>query len=140
MERRKEFLVRVYFVLGVFSLVAMGLMAKAFMINIMEGKEWRRKGKELYFTVMDVKAERGKILADDGSPLAMSQPIFEIRMDTRAAGLKQDAFNKNVDSLAFYINQYLQPNKSKSAINNSSLSSDAWANICPLGSTKYEEP
>ncbi len=118
MERRKEFLIRVYVVLGVFTLLALGLMAKAFVINIMEGKEWRKKGKELYFTVMDVKAERGKILADDGSPLATSQPIFEIRMDTRAAGLKQDAFNKNVDSLAIYINQYLQPNKSKNEIKN----------------------
>jgi cell division protein FtsI (penicillin-binding protein 3) len=113
MERRKEFLLRVYFVLGVFTLLAVGLMAKAFMINVMEGKEWKRKSKELYFTVMDVKAERGKILADDGSPLATSQPIFEIRMDTRAAGLKQELFNKNVDSLAICINKYLQPNKSK---------------------------
>ncbi len=116
MERRKEFLLRVYFVLGVFTLVAVGLMAKAFMINVMEGKEWKRKSKELYFTVMDVKAERGKILADDGSPLATSQPIFEIRMDTRAAGLNQEMFNKNVDSLAICINANLQPNKSKSEI------------------------
>lgn len=116
MERRKEFLLRVYFVLGVFTLLALGLMTKAFMINVMEGREWRKKSKGLYFTVMDVKAERGKILADDGSPLATSQPIFEIRMDTRAAGLKEDMFQRNIDSLAFCIHKHLQPNRSQSEI------------------------
>jgi cell division protein FtsI (penicillin-binding protein 3) len=115
-ERRKEFLVRVYFMLGVFTLLALGLMVKAFMINVLEGKEWKRKSKELYFTLMAVKAERGKILADDGSPLATSQPIFEIRMDTRASGLTEEIFLNNVDSLASCIRNYLQPNRTKAEI------------------------
>ncbi len=116
MERRKEFLVRVYFLLGVFTLLALGLMVKAFMINVLEGKEWKQKSKDLYFTLMPVKAERGKILADDGSPLATSQPIFEIRMDTRAAGLRDEVFKEKVDSLAICIKNYLQPNRTKAEI------------------------
>ncbi|MGB5026237.1 MAG: peptidoglycan glycosyltransferase, partial [Saprospiraceae bacterium] len=82
MDRRKEFLIRVYVVLAVFALIAGVLMWKAFTINVVQGDGWRKKGKELYFSLMPVKAERGKILAEDGSPLATSQPIFEIRMDT----------------------------------------------------------
>ncbi|MBK8451457.1 MAG: transpeptidase family protein [Saprospiraceae bacterium] len=118
MDRRKEFLIRVYIVMGVFTLVAGILICKAFIINVMEGEIWRKKSRELYFNVMDIKAERGKILADDGSPLATSQPIFEIRMDTKAAGLTQALFNKNVDSLAFCISTHLYPGKSKNEVKN----------------------
>ncbi|HEX5625921.1 MAG TPA: penicillin-binding transpeptidase domain-containing protein, partial [Saprospiraceae bacterium] len=111
MDRKREFLLRVYLVLGFFTLVALVLMYQAFHINVVEGEAWREKSKELYFSVMDVNAERGKILADDGSPLATSQPIFEIRMDTRAAGLKDELFMKHVDSLAWCMSAYLYPEK-----------------------------
>ncbi|MFZ1298708.1 MAG: penicillin-binding protein [Saprospiraceae bacterium] len=118
MDRRKEFLIRVYVVLAVFALIAGVLMWKAFTINVVQGDGWRKKGKELYFSLMPVKAERGKILAEDGSPLATSQPIFEIRMDTRASGLTQELFNRHVDSLADNLQRFLYPEKSKQAIKN----------------------
>jgi len=118
MDRRKEFLVRVYVVLAFFMLIAGVLIWKAFSINVVQGDVWRQKGKELYFSLMPVKAERGKILAEDGSPLATSQPIFEIRMDTKASGLTQELFNKHVDSLADNLQRFLYPGKSKQAIKN----------------------
>lgn len=42
-------------------------------------------------------------LADDGSPLVISLPFFEIRMDTKAKGLTKEVFKKNVDSLAICL-------------------------------------
>lgn len=35
-------------------------------------KKWRAMAEDLYFTLTPVEAERGNILADDGSPLAIS--------------------------------------------------------------------
>jgi len=111
MDRRKEFLTRVYIVLFAFVLIALLLISKATYIHMVEGKQLRPKSKELYYTVDSVEAERGRILADDGSPLATSQPIFEIRMDTRAKGLMKNVFHQKVDSLAAAMQSLLYPDR-----------------------------
>ncbi len=113
MDRRKELLIRVYVVTIVFCMIALGLIAKAIWINVVEGEELRKKSKELLFAVQPIKAERGKILADDGSPLATSQPIFELRMDLKAAGLKDELFNLKLDSLAHCLSEFLYTDRSK---------------------------
>lgn len=123
MDRRKEFLTRVYIMLGAFVMIFLVLIIKAFYINVVEGDALRKKSKELYFKVHEVKAERGKILADDGSPLATSQPIFEIRMDTRAAGLTKELFNSKVDSLATCLSEVLYKTRSVGSIKNALKSS-----------------
>ncbi|MDQ3141332.1 MAG: transpeptidase family protein [Bacteroidota bacterium] len=111
MSRKKEFLSRVYIITGIFLLVALTLIGKAFKISILEGDKWRKKAKELYIKLEAVEAERGKILADDGSPLAISLPFFEIRMDTKAKGLTNDNFSRHVDSLARCLNKHFMPDR-----------------------------
>ncbi|MBK8244077.1 MAG: transpeptidase family protein [Saprospiraceae bacterium] len=103
MDRKKEFLIRVYVVMAGFILVGIILASKAFIISNIEGDKWRKMADELYFKLISIEAERGKILADDGSPLAISLPFFEIRMDTKAKGLTKEVFKKNVDSLAICL-------------------------------------
>ncbi|MBK9109001.1 MAG: transpeptidase family protein [Saprospiraceae bacterium] len=116
MDRKREFLARVYTVLSVFAVAAIALIVKAAMIHMGEGKELRKKSKDLYYTVESVEAERGRILADDGSPLATSQPIFELRMDMKASGLKPELFYQKLDSLAHALQSYLYQTKSKDEI------------------------
>lgn len=94
MDRKKEFLIRVYVVMAGFILVGIILASKAFIISNIEGDKWRKMADELYFKLISIEAERGKILADDGSPLAISLPFFEIRMDTKAKGLTKEVFKK----------------------------------------------
>lgn len=117
-DRKKELLIRVYLVLAAFGLVALYLSWSAVRIVSVEGAEWRQKGEELYFKLVSIEAERGKILADDGSPLAISLPFFEIRMDTRAKGLTNELFNKNVDSLAWHLSADLMPERSVAEVRN----------------------
>ena len=50
-----------------------------------------------------VDAERGNILAADGSMLATSLPFFDIRFDTKADGLTDEVFKKYVDTLAHLL-------------------------------------
>lgn len=118
MDRKKEFLLRVYIVLGMFILVAIALVGKAFYISEVQGDKWRDMATELYFKLMPVEAERGKILSDDGSPLAISLPFFEIRMDTKAKGLTKEVFKKNVDALADALSKNIMPDKSPEEIKN----------------------
>lgn len=90
-----------------FLLAAVALIVQAVRINQMQGEEWRAKGKELYYKPIDIDAERGKILSDDGSPLAISLPFFDIHLDTRARGLTSDFFKKHIDSLSLLLSQHV---------------------------------
>lgn len=47
-----------------------------------------------------IEASRGNIFSDDGSLLATSVPIYDIRFDTRANSLTDEVFNAGIDSLA----------------------------------------
>lgn len=100
MNIKNEVLVRVYIVLSVVVFVAIAIFAKAIKISVIEGDRWRAKGKELYVKYVDVDAERGNIITEEGSLLATSLPFFEIRFDPNSTGMKQEDFDENVDSLA----------------------------------------
>lgn len=52
---------------------------------------------------MPIEARRGQILDDKANPLVTSVSFFEIRMD--ASVVKQEIFNRDLDSLALMLNQ-----------------------------------
>ncbi len=97
---KKDILVRVYLVyLGVliFGLLIIG---RAVMIQQFEGPEYLTMSKEQEIRMFEMEAIRGNILADDGSLLAVSVPIFEVRMDMLTDSLTDAIFKNNVDSLS----------------------------------------
>lgn len=116
MSRKGEFLNRVYFITIGFLVVALMLIGQAFRISQLQGEQWRKEGKELYYKPIDIDAERGRILSDDGSPLAISLPFFDIHMDTKARGLKSEVFKQNVDSLAYLLATFVYENVTPAAI------------------------
>ncbi len=96
-----------------FGMCALLLSFQAVKIGVIDGERWRAKGDSLWMSQFPVAAERGDILSSDGSLLATSVPSFEIRMDTRAEGLTEKAFNAGVDSLALMLSKYSNKNWSK---------------------------
>ncbi|MBP8725391.1 MAG: transpeptidase family protein [Saprospiraceae bacterium] len=118
MSRKRELLSRVYMLLVVFVAIALILMAKAALIYLSEGDVLREKSRELYYRVDRTDAERGQILADDGSPLATSQPIFEMRMDLAAKGLDDPTFYAGLDSLALCVRNLTYPERSVTQVRN----------------------
>ena len=109
MNFKNEVLIRVYAVTALIVLIAFVIFLKAFMLVTREGERWRKEADKRYIQNREVPGERGNILADDGSLLATSIPYFEARMDFAAAGLKKEEFVKGMDSLAFYLSNYLTP-------------------------------
>jgi len=103
MDIKNEVLIRVYGVLFLIVLIALVIFFKAFKISQIEGDKWRGMGKDLYVTFKKVAAERGNIMAEDGSLLATSLPFFEIRFDPNSTGMSDKDFNDNIDSLAHCI-------------------------------------
>lgn len=104
MEIKNEVLYRVYFVLfGFIVPVAIVLLYRTIEIGIVERDIWRSKGKADYIEARDVEAQRGNILAADGSLLATSIPYFDIYMDPNSTAMSEDDFYNNIDSLAYCI-------------------------------------
>jgi len=74
-----------------------------FHIQLAEGDMWRDRAEEISTQEIKVLANRGNILASDESFLAVSVPVYDLRMDTRAEGITQKIFEKEVDSLALSL-------------------------------------
>ncbi len=113
-EIKKELLIRVYIVALAMVGVAGMLFYKAAKISIVEGPQWRSLGDSLYLKYVPLVADRGDILAADGSLLTTSLPYFDLHVDFKADGLQEDIFRSNVDSLAYYLTAYVNTSVSKS--------------------------
>jgi cell division protein FtsI (penicillin-binding protein 3) len=106
---KNEVLVRVYAVTAVVTLIALVIFLKAFKLVTQEGERWRKEADKSQLRNREMPGERGNILAEDGALLATSIPYFETRMDFGASGLGQEEFAKGMDSLAWYLANYLTP-------------------------------
>lgn len=105
---KNEVLYRVYFLLfGIIVPAAIGLVVQSFMIAIQDGERWRKKGKELYLEERKIEADRGNILAGDGSMLATSVPFFDLYFDPNSSGMSEEVFEENIDSLAICLATYV---------------------------------
>lgn len=103
MDRKNGILKRaflLYFGTGFFALAILG---KVLHIQLVEGKELRKRSESQALEYRKVEALRGNVFSSDGNFLAISVPVYELRMDMRADGLKKENFEKNVDSLAWHL-------------------------------------
>ena len=102
---KKDILIRVYMVYLLVLLFGLFILARVVMIQQFEKKQFLEMAKKQEIRSFEMKAIRGNILADDGSLLAVSIPIFEIRMDVVTDSITDEIFAKNVDSLAICLSQ-----------------------------------
>ncbi len=73
-------------------------------IQYVEGEQWVSLGETLGMQVMNVKATRGNIYADDGSLLATSLPFYQLAIDPL---LPTDGLYKSgIDSLSYFLSKY----------------------------------
>lgn len=99
-EHRKDIMWRVKLVYLAVFLYGMAIIGRIGYIQFVEGAMWKAKAEKMSFQYMNIEAMRGNVYASDGSFLATSVPIFELRFDSKAEGISEDIFNEKVDSLA----------------------------------------
>ena len=100
-------LYKVYLLMGVFGLLACGILYRVVSLQFIERSKWiERSEKERIYPRKDV-ATRGSILASDGSALATSQPSFKLSIDPKALNqhYKEDKnqFSLELDSLSRFL-------------------------------------
>ncbi|MCX6267819.1 MAG: penicillin-binding transpeptidase domain-containing protein [Bacteroidetes bacterium] len=102
---KKDILIRVYLVYLAVLLFGLFIIARVVMIQQFEKKEFMEMAKKQEIHLFEMEAIRGNILADDGSLLAVSIPIFEIRMDVMTDSLTDEVFRNNADSLSICLSR-----------------------------------
>jgi len=101
----KESMVRTYFVFLVLFLFGLGIIIKAAHIQIFEGAELNRRAEKKEYKYTEIDAIRGNIFSSDGSILATSVPIFEIRFDAASPHISNKLFNDSISHLAYYLSK-----------------------------------
>jgi cell division protein FtsI (penicillin-binding protein 3) len=106
MDIKNEVLYRVYIVLfGLFVPIGLVLVYKTFQISVQEAEHWVSVGEDNYIDEREIEAERGNVMANDGSLLATSVPFFDLYFDPYTAS-KEEYFN-NMDTLAHCLATYV---------------------------------
>ncbi len=87
----------VYFGILVFGVA---IIVKVIHIQFVEGSELLDKSRKQSLKYFNVDAVRGNICASDGSLLATSVPIFDVRMDVASPLISNTDFKNNISALA----------------------------------------
>lgn len=98
MKERTEIRRRVYLAYGLMVFFAFAIVAQIANIQFVEGEEWRGKAQTQTTRFETIEATRGNIFAEDGSLLATSKPIYEVRWD--ATVTPDELFRDSIDALA----------------------------------------
>ena len=111
---------RIWVVFVGLTLVGLGVFARILMIQTVEHEQWADRGEEFSASVRTIAPARGQILAEDGSLLATSVPVYDLRWDSKCEGMRWDMYDAYVDSLCLELGQALgkQPSALKSKFDN----------------------
>ncbi|MDA9563752.1 transpeptidase family protein [Flavobacteriales bacterium] len=74
-------------------------MGRVVFVQFVEGDKWREKAENTTTRLMDIEAVRGNIYAEDGSLLATSVPIYEVRFDPNCEAITDKVWDEHVDTL-----------------------------------------
>lgn len=111
-DPKTEILRRVFFVYAVMLIVAIVIVGKIIYIQTALKDELLNKAEQQEIKVFGIEAMRGNILSADGSLLATTVPVFEVRMDVASNLISDETFNTKVDSLSEGLARIF-PHKSK---------------------------
>lgn len=100
MSQNKEILTRVYITYGVMCLFACAIIFQIGTIQLVHGDKWKAMAQQQTVRPVDIEAARGNIFAADGSLLATSKPIYEIRWDANVPHLTDERFNQGIEGLS----------------------------------------
>ncbi len=103
MEKKKDILWRMYILYLMLVLMGVAVIWKIFQIQFIEGDMWRKKAEMMSQDTFLVQPTRGNILAKDTSYMAISVPVYDLRMDTKAEKITNESWNKNIDSLSICL-------------------------------------
>ncbi|MFT6946866.1 MAG: cell division protein FtsI (penicillin-binding protein 3) [Vicingaceae bacterium] len=104
-EIKKDIAWRIFIVYFAVCLFGLAIVGKALHIQLVEGADLKKKVQNRTLKDKSIDAVRGNIYSSDGSLLATSIPIYEVRFDPNADAITKDLFNEKVDTLAWSLSE-----------------------------------
>jgi cell division protein FtsI (penicillin-binding protein 3) len=108
MNHDKQIKKRVYLAYGLMCLFAFAIVGRVAQIQFLEGEKWKAKAETQTTKLREIEAARGNIFAADGSLLATSKPIYEVRWDANIPSLTDEYFNEHIDELSKQLAELFQ--------------------------------
>ena len=106
MEKKKHIIVRFGFLYIILFVTALLIIASILKLQVVKGEELKKEIEKQKTITRTIPANRGNILAADGRDLACSVPSYRVYMDTRAGGLTDEIFNKNIKALSKELSKF----------------------------------
>lgn len=100
MNHEKQIKKRVYLAYGLMVLFALAIVGRVAQLQFLEKDKWLAKAETQTTKFREIEAARGNIFAADGSLLATSKPIYEVRWDANIPSLTDEYFNEHIDELS----------------------------------------
>ena len=100
MKNEREFTNRTWFSFGLFVLLGFSVFGRILWIQSAEHEQWLAVGERFESSVQSITPARGQIYSSNGSVLATSVPVFEVRWDSKSEAIDWDIFDRELDSLS----------------------------------------
>ncbi|MDO9512660.1 MAG: penicillin-binding protein [Bacteroidales bacterium] len=104
-DLKKDILWRLWLLYWALFAISIVILGKAIFIQTVKGESYKKLSEETTVKYGSIEAMRGNVLAADGSLLATTVPIFDVRMDVASSNISSSDFKENIDSLAFCLSK-----------------------------------
>jgi cell division protein FtsI (penicillin-binding protein 3) len=108
MKNQHEIAFRGWLIFSAFVLLGFGVFGRILWIQSAEHEQWKAIGERFESSVRSIEPSRGQIYASNGSVLATSVPVYEVRWDTKSEAIQWDQFDRDLDSLCLGLSQILR--------------------------------
>jgi cell division protein FtsI (penicillin-binding protein 3) len=106
MNVKRDILIRTYLSLLFIVLFGVVIIVQIVRIQFVNGDHWKQLAQQLTTTYVNIEPVRGNIYSADGSLMATSLPIYDIRMDLKT--VSDDVFYSGIDSLSLMLSVYFK--------------------------------
>ncbi|MEX0966788.1 MAG: penicillin-binding protein [Bacteroidia bacterium] len=108
MNVKRNILLRVYVAFFLMVLLSVAILVQIVKVQQVQGKYWKQQAQSLTTAFVNIDPIRGNIYAADGSLMATSLPIYDLRLDLNADALTDEVFYNNIDSLSWCLANYFK--------------------------------
>ncbi|MGB0462324.1 MAG: peptidoglycan D,D-transpeptidase FtsI family protein, partial [Flavobacteriales bacterium] len=107
MKNQREFSNRTWLSFGLFVALGLAIFGRILWIQGAEHEQWNAVGERFESSVQSIAPARGQIYASNGSVLATSVPVFEVRWDSKSEAINWDIFDRELDDLCAGLSDVL---------------------------------
>jgi cell division protein FtsI (penicillin-binding protein 3) len=105
---QKDIRIRARIVYAFVIVFGISILSRILFLQFIEGDMWKEKLAKQNTEIITIEAARGNIFSSDGSLMATSIPVFEVRFEVASINITDEMFNNNIDSLSFCLSTFFK--------------------------------